>query len=63
MRSITQKYKEGNLVKKSIKKAVKIAVKKYTEITDATQTNGLEFNESRYITNEGGKQYIVEVWA
>lgn len=44
------------------KQPTKIAVKKYTEITDATQTNGIEFNEDCYITNEGGKQYIVEIW-
>lgn len=49
-------------MKKSVKKAVKIVIKHYVEITDAIQMNGLEFNEDRYITNEGGKQYLVEIW-
>ena len=46
------------------KKSIKIVVKKYTEITDASVLNGVEMVEGeRYITNEGGKQYLVEVWA
>lgn len=50
-------------MKKAAKKPIKIAVKHYVEITDSSQLNGLTFGEERYITNEGGKQYIVEVWA
>jgi hypothetical protein len=46
-----------------MKKAIKFPVLHYVEITDASQTNGIEFGETCYITNEGGKQYIVEVWA
>lgn len=42
---------------------IKIPVLHYEEITDMTDTNGIEFSDTRYITNEGGKQYIVEVWA
>lgn len=42
---------------------MKIPVKHYTEITEATDTNGIEFGEFKYITNEGGKIWIVEVWA
>lgn len=46
------------------KKSIKITVKKYTEITDTAQLNGIAMVEGeRYITNEGGKQYLVEVWA
>lgn len=45
-----------------MKKITKIPVLHYEEITDSVQLNGLEFGEKRYITNEGGKQYIVEVW-
>ena len=50
---------EGNKVKKS----TKIPVLHYTEITDTTQLNGVALGEEVYITNEGGKQYLVEVWA
>jgi hypothetical protein len=50
-------------MKKAAKKPIKIAVQHYTEITDSSQLNGLVFdNQTRYITNEGGKQYIVEIW-
>lgn len=43
---------------------MKIPVKHYTEITDTTQLNGVEVVEGeRYITNEGGKTFLVEVWA
>lgn len=45
-----------------MKKATKIPVLHYEEVIDSTQLNGLEFGEDRYITNEGGKQYIVEIW-
>lgn len=45
------------------KQPIKIIVKKYTEITDTTQLNDIEFNDDTYITNEGGKQYLVEIWA
>lgn len=46
------------------KKTTKIIVKKYTEITDSMQLNGVALNGgTAYITNEGGKQYLVEVWA
>jgi hypothetical protein len=46
-----------------MKKSIKIPVQHYIEITDASQLNGLEFGTERFITNEGGKQYIVEVWS
>jgi hypothetical protein len=46
------------------KKSIKIPVHHYEEITDSSQLNGLTFdNATRYIANNGGKQYIVEVWA
>ncbi len=45
------------------KKSIKIAVKKYTEITDTMQLKDIKLDEEAYITNEGGKQYLVEVWA
>lgn len=51
-------------MKKGKKKSTKIVVKHYTEITDTSLLNGVEVIEGeRYITNEGGKQYLVEVWA
>lgn len=40
-----------------------IPVKHYTEITDTTQLNGVALNDEVYVTNENGKQYLVEVWA
>lgn len=43
-------------------KRVKIPVKHYIEITDTAQLNGIEHGEDCYITNEGGKQYLVEIW-
>jgi len=46
-----------------MKKSIKIPVLYYTEITDTAQLNGLELTEGHYITNEGGKQYLVEVLA
>lgn len=42
---------------------IKIPVLHYTEITDATQINGVTFSDTTYITNEAGKQYLVEVWS
>lgn len=43
---------------------MKIPVKHYTEITDTAQLNGVAMVEGeRYIANEGGKTYLVEVWA
>ncbi len=42
---------------------MKIPVKHYVEITDTSVLNDIELNETTYITNEGGKQYLVEVWA
>lgn len=42
---------------------MKIPVLHYTEINDETDINGIEFSDTCYITNEGGKQYLVEVWA
>ena len=48
---------------KSKKNPRKIPVLHYTEITDTTQLNGVEMSETVYLTNEGGKQYLVEVWA
>lgn len=43
---------------------MKIAIKHYVEITDTEQLNGIAMVEGeRYITNEGGRQYLVEVWA
>lgn len=41
-----------------------IPVRCYTEITDTMQLNELEIGGQegrRFITNEGGKQYIVEI--
>lgn len=46
-----------------MKKArIKIPVKHYIEITDTAQLNGVQMSEEVYLTNEGGKQYLVEVW-
>lgn len=43
---------------------MRIPVKHYTEITDTAQLNGIAMIEGEvYLTNEGGKQYLVEVWA
>ncbi len=42
---------------------MKITVLHYIEITAATQLNDVATSEGAYITNEGGKQYLVEVWA
>lgn len=42
---------------------MKIPVKKYTEITDTADLNGIAISDEVYIVNEGGKQYLVEVWA
>lgn len=44
------------------KQPTKIIVKKYTEITDTMQLNDIKLDEETYITNEGGKQYLVEIW-
>lgn len=41
---------------------IKIPVYHYTRITDLAETNGLELGDERYITNEGGVAYIVEIW-
>lgn len=46
-----------------MEQSIKIPVLHYEEITDTAQLNDLELNEERYLTNEGGKQYLVEVWA
>jgi hypothetical protein len=46
-----------------MKKARKIPVKHYIEIVDTAQLNGVEMSDLVYLTNEGGKQYLVEVWA
>jgi hypothetical protein len=46
-----------------MKKARKIPVKHYIEITDTAQLNGVQMSDEVYLTNEGGKQYLVEVWA
>lgn len=50
-------------MKKSVKKSVKIPVLHYVEITDTVQLNGVAISENTYVTNENGKQYLVEVWA
>lgn len=42
-------------------KVTKIAVHYYTEITGAVNADGIK--ENQYITNEGGKQYLVEILA
>ena len=42
---------------------MKIPVLHYTEITDTSVLNGVKLDGNSYITNEGGKQYLVEVWA
>lgn len=42
---------------------IKIPVLHYEEITDTVQLNDIELSDTRYITNEGGKQWLVEVWA
>lgn len=42
---------------------MKITVLHYIEITAATQLGDIATSEEAYITNEGGKQYIVEVWS
>lgn len=43
---------------------MKIAVKHYVEITEDTQLEDLHIvaGES-YLINEGGKQYLVEIWS
>lgn len=41
---------------------MRIPVLHYVEITDTAQLNGVELSEERYITNLGGKQYLVEIW-
>lgn len=43
-------------------KSIKIPVLHYEEITDTVQLNDLEINGDRYITTEGGRQWLVEVW-
>jgi hypothetical protein len=43
-------------------KKIKIPVKHYVEITDTAQLNGIKHDADTYITNEGGKQYLVEIW-
>ncbi len=42
---------------------MKIPVLHYTEIKDTAQLNDQEITGEHYITNEAGKQYLVEVWA
>lgn len=44
-----------------MKKATKIPVHYFTEITGAVNAEGI--GENCYITNQGGKQYLVEVLA
>lgn len=39
----------------------KIPVRVYTEITSLVNINNLELGGNRYLTNEGGKLYLVEV--
>lgn len=49
----------------NVKKSTKIPVHYYTEITKDTKIfePAPELPKpERYITNEGGKQYLVEVW-
>lgn len=41
---------------------VKIPVYHYTEITDSMQLNGIALGADCYLTNEGGKQFLVEIW-
>lgn len=38
-----------------------IPVHYYTEITDTSDLNGAEIGGKHYITNVGGKQYLVEI--
>lgn len=45
------------------KQLTKIPILKYTEVNDASQTNGVVFGSDTYIVTENEKQYIVEVWA
>jgi hypothetical protein len=42
---------------------IRIPVLHYEEITDSAQLNGVTLGLDRFITNDGGKQYLVEVWA
>ena len=43
---------------------MKITIKHYIEITDTTKIpNNVKFDDECYITNEGGRVYLVEVWA
>ena len=42
---------------------MKITVHYYEEITDLATLNGAELGGRHYITNEGGKQYLVEILA
>lgn len=41
---------------------MKITVKHYVEITSDTQLTAIVPKGSYFITNEGGKQYLVELW-
>lgn len=41
---------------------MKITVLHYIEITDTMRLNDIKLDDETYITNEGGKQYLVEVW-
>lgn len=45
-----------------MKKSIKIPVHHYIEITKQTNTVALSLASEYYITNEGGKKYLVEVW-
>lgn len=44
---------------KTVKKSKKITIKHYVEITAKTN---LDDYRNFYVTNEGGKQYLVELW-
>ena len=41
---------------------MRIPVNHYEEVTDLTNINELKLDSSRYLKNEGGKLYLVEVW-
>lgn len=46
-----------------MQETTKIPVLHYEEVTDLLTINELELGDERYLTNEGAKLYLVEVWA
>lgn len=57
----SSKTKTKNHIGGYMSKTTKIPVHHYTEINSGMTLGTLKPNQ--YIKNEGGKQYLVEVWA